>query len=108
VIAKTSSYVLDPVLFALHLGIHFVTTYPHINKSQIRLEKLKWSRIVLPSRPEGHNHSFVRDGEEKEVVEVWVDATKGKDALSATITAGVKDLLRAYHYHFFDLSCSAV
>lgn len=95
VIAKTSPYVLDPVVFALHLGIHFVTTYPHIHKSQIRLEKLKWSRIVLPSAPEGHNYSFVRDGEEKETVEVWVDAMNGKDALTATIAAGLKDLLRA-------------
>ena len=100
-IAKTSPHVLDPVLFALHLGIHFVTTYPHVHKSQICVEKLKWSRIVLPDSsasgsgtPQGHNHSFVRDGEEKETVEVWVDATKGEDALSATIKAGMKDLLR--------------
>jgi len=100
-IAKSSPHVLNPVLFALHLGIHFVTTYPHIHKSQIRLEKLKWSRIVIPNAggstgdgmPPGHKHSFVRDGEEKETVEVWVDATKGTDDLSATIKAGLKDLL---------------
>jgi urate oxidase len=102
VTAKSSPHVLNPVLFALHLGIHFVATYPHIHKSQIRLEKLKWSRIVLPNAggsagdgiPPGHKHSFVRDGEEKETVEVWVDATKGTDDLSATIKAGLKDLLR--------------
>jgi len=99
VIAKTSPHVLNPVLFALHLGIHFVTTYPHIHKSQIRLERLKWSRIALANAggsagDPGHKHSFVRDGEEKETVEVWVDATKGTDGLSATIKAGLKDLLR--------------
>lgn len=92
-IAKESPHVLDPVLFALHLGIHFVTTYPHISKSQISIESLKWSRIALPGKPEGHQHSFVRDGEEKETVEVWVDGTAGKDKLSATIKAGIKDLL---------------
>jgi urate oxidase len=97
VIAKACPHVLNPVLFALHLGIHFATTYPHIHRSEISLEKLKWSRIILPGTkgdPEGHNHSFVRDGEEKETVKVWVDATKGKETLSAGITAGVKDLLR--------------
>lgn len=93
VIAKLSPHVLDPVLFALHLGIHFVTTYPHIHKSNVTVEKLKWSRIVLEGAPEGHNHSFVRDGEEKETVDVWVDGTAGTDKLTATIKAGLKDLL---------------
>ncbi|KAF8300125.1 uricase [Clavulina sp. PMI_390] len=94
VIAKTSPHVLDPVLFALHLGIHFVTTYPHIHKSKVTIESLKWSRIALPGKPEGHNHSFVRDGEEKETVEVWVsESGSGKTNLGATIKAGLKDLL---------------
>lgn len=92
-LAKSSPHVLDPVLFALHLGIHFVTTYPHIHKSQIQIERLKWSRITLPNKPEGHNHSFVRDGDEKETVEVWVDGTQGKDKLTASVKAGLKDLL---------------
>lgn len=92
-LAKSSPHVLDPVLFALHLGIHFVTTYPHISKSQIQIERLKWSRIVLPNKPEGHNHSFVRDGDEKEIVEVWVDGTQGKNKLTASVKAGLKDLL---------------
>lgn len=91
-IAKQSPHVLNPVLYALHIGIHFVTTYPHIHKSQVQIEKLKWSRIELAGKG-GHKHSFVRDGDEKEIVEVWVDATQGKDKLTATIKAGLKDLL---------------
>ena len=57
------------------------------------IEKLKWSRITLPGKPEGHNHSFIRDGEEKRTVEVFVDTAGGKGAPTATINAGLKDLL---------------
>ena len=35
----------------------------------------------------------VRDGEEKIVVNVEVDATAGKDKVSAKVDAGIKDLL---------------
>jgi len=93
VLSKKSPHILDPVLFALHLGQHFVETYPHIHEAHITIEKLKWSRIVLPGKPEGHNHSFIRDGEEKRTVQVIVDASKGKELPTASITAGLKDLL---------------
>jgi len=93
ILAKTSPHVLNPVLFALHLGLHFVNTYPHIHKAKISIEKLKWSRIVIPGKPEGHNHSFVRDGDEKRTVEVVVDATTGANDVTATVSAGLNDLL---------------
>ncbi|KAF8340436.1 uncharacterized protein EI90DRAFT_3285834 [Cantharellus anzutake] len=93
VLAKTSPHVLDPVLFALHIGLHFVTTYSHIHASKITIEKLKWSRITLPGKPEGHDHSFIRDGDEKRTVEIFVDTSGGKSAPTATISAGLKDLL---------------
>lgn len=93
VLAKTSPYVLDPVLFALHIGLHFVNTYSHIHASKVVIEKLKWSRITLPGKPEGHNHSFIRDGEEKRTVDVFVDTAGGKGAPTATVNAGLKDLL---------------
>ncbi|QRV89743.1 uricase [Ceratobasidium sp. AG-Ba] len=91
VIAKTSPHVLSPELYALHLGTHFVTKYPHIHKAFIDVEQLKWTRIDVEGTP--HKHSFVRDGEEKIVVKVEVDATAGKDNISATVGSGVKDLL---------------
>jgi len=93
ILAKKSPYILDPVLFALHLGIHFVQTYPHIHQTHISIEKLKWSRIALPGKIEGHKHSFVRDGDEKRTVEVHVDGAKNKAAPAARIAAGLKDLL---------------
>ncbi|ELU40375.1 uricase (Urate oxidase) [Rhizoctonia solani AG-1 IA] len=91
VIAKTSPHVLSPELYGLHLGTHFVTKYPHIHKAFITIEQLKWTRIDVEGTP--HKHSFVRDGEEKIVVNVEVDATAGKDKVSANVTAGIKDLL---------------
>ncbi|CAE6515996.1 unnamed protein product [Rhizoctonia solani] len=91
VIAKTSPHVLSPELYGLHLGTHFVTKYPHIHKAFITIEQLKWTRIAVEGTP--HKHSFVRDGEEKIVVNVEVDATAGKNKVSAKVDAGIKDLL---------------
>jgi len=91
VLAKTSPHVLDPALFALHIGLHFVTKYAHISKSVVTIEQLKWSRIAVDGKP--HKHSFVRDGEEKGIVKVEVDASEGKDKVTGTVVAGLKDLL---------------
>jgi len=91
VLAKTSPHVLDPALFALHIGTHFVTKYPHISKSVVTVEKLKWSRISVDGKD--HKHSFVRDGAEVEVVKAEVDASEGKDKVKATLSAGLRDLL---------------
>ncbi|EUC64806.1 uricase [Rhizoctonia solani AG-3 Rhs1AP] len=90
-IAKTSPHVLSPELYGLHLGTHFVTKYPHIHKAFITIEQLKWTRIIVEGTP--HKHSFVRDGEEKILVDIEVDATAGKDKVSAKVSAGIKDLL---------------
>ncbi|CAE6425433.1 unnamed protein product [Rhizoctonia solani] len=88
VIVKSSPHVLSPELYGLHLGTHFVTKYPHIHKAFITIEQLKWSRITVEGTP--HKHSFVRDGEEKIVVNVEVDATAGKDKVSAKVDAVLK------------------
>ena len=82
---------LQPETFALELGLHFVNTYSHIHKAHVDIIKLKWSRIPVKGAP--HKHSFVRDGEDKRHVSVVVDATQGKNRLSATCKAGVSDLL---------------
>lgn len=70
VLAKTSPHVLSPELFALELGLHFVNKYVHIHKAFITIEKLRWSRIPGKENAGGHPHSFMRDGEDKEIVEV--------------------------------------
>ncbi|WVR00152.1 urate oxidase [Kwoniella sp. CBS 9459] len=91
IFAKTSPYVLNAPIFALHLGLHFVTKYEHITKAFIDIESLKWSRIEVDGKP--HKWSFVRDGEEKSTVEAVVDASAGKDSISASLVVGLKDLL---------------
>ncbi|KAF7373852.1 Uricase [Mycena sanguinolenta] len=110
-IAKISPHVLIPERFALHLGTHFVSKYPHIHKAFVTVEQLRWSRIPVPGEqgPTEHPHSFIRDGDEKRIVKVevhrlailgatitylrQVDASKGKDKLVANVTAGLSDLL---------------
>ncbi|KAJ7661916.1 hypothetical protein DFH06DRAFT_1088425 [Mycena polygramma] len=94
-IAKISPHVLVPERFALHLGTHLVSKYPHIHKAFVTVEQLRWSRIPVAGEQgvAEHPHSFFRDGDEKRIVNVEVDASKGKDKLTASITAGLSDLL---------------
>ncbi|KAF7317426.1 Uricase [Mycena chlorophos] len=95
-LAKISPHILIPERFALHLGTHIVSKYAHIHKAFVTVEQLRWSRI--PINADGsdggeHPHSFIRDGEEKRVVKVEVDATQGKGKLVAKASAGIIDLL---------------
>lgn len=46
--------------------------YVHIHKAFITIEKLRWTRIPGKEHASGHPHSFMRDGEDKEIVEVEV------------------------------------
>ncbi|GAA5840294.1 hypothetical protein JCM11251_006687 [Rhodosporidiobolus azoricus] len=91
IFAKQSPHVLVPELFALDLGLHFVSTYSHLSRCSVDVIQLKWSRIPVKGKP--HRFSFVRDGEDKRTVSVVVDATKGKNQVTATCTAGLKDKL---------------
>ncbi|KAJ6568209.1 hypothetical protein B0H10DRAFT_2109427 [Mycena sp. CBHHK59/15] len=94
-IAKVSPHVLIPERFALHLATHFVSKYAHIHKAFVTVEQLRWSRIPVTGEQglEDHPHSFIRDGDDKRIVKIEVDATKGKDKLTASVTSGVSDLL---------------
>ncbi|CAG8583638.1 14931_t:CDS:2, partial [Acaulospora colombiana] len=91
IFAKTSPHVATPELFALHIASHMVTQYDHVTKAFVDVESLKWSRIPVQGRE--HEHSFVRDGEEKRVTSVEVDGTLGKDKLVGKVTSGIQDLL---------------
>jgi len=70
-----------------------VSKYAHIHRAIVTLEKLRWSRIAVSANEHPHPHSFVRDGNDKQTVEVEVDASTGKDKLSAKVTSGIADLL---------------
>ncbi|KIP08011.1 hypothetical protein PHLGIDRAFT_104888 [Phlebiopsis gigantea 11061_1 CR5-6] len=90
-LAKTSPHILHPERFALHLGTYFVSKYAHIHKSFITVEQLRWKRIDVNGQE--NSHSFWRDGDEKRLVEVVVDATQGKETITASVSAGISDLL---------------
>ncbi|KAJ7084498.1 uricase [Mycena crocata] len=94
-IAKISPHVLVPERFALHLATHLVSKYPHIHKAFVTVEQLRWSRIPVQGEQgvEDHPHAFLRDGDDKRIVKVEVDASKGKDKLVAHVSAGIADLL---------------
>lgn len=90
VFAKTSPHVLTPELFSLHLGLHFVSEYKHIEKAIVSVISHRWSRISLDQKP--HPHAFSRDGNDVARIEAII--TKGKDGnTSAELTTGLQDLL---------------
>jgi urate oxidase len=71
-----------------------VSKYDHISKAFITIEQLRWSRIRISGEsPQGHPHSFVRDGDDKRIVKVEVDGSGGKDKLVGKVSGGIKDLL---------------
>ncbi|GLB44388.1 putative catalyzes the oxidation of uric acid to 5- hydroxyisourate, which is further processed to form (S)-allantoin [Lyophyllum shimeji] len=98
-LAKVSPHILVPEHFALHLGTHLVSRYAHIHKAFITVEQLRWTRIPLNNtqskagEEKGHTHAFYRDGEDKRVVKVEVDASAGKDRLVGHVISGISDLL---------------
>ncbi|KAH7884873.1 hypothetical protein F5I97DRAFT_1812868 [Phlebopus sp. FC_14] len=94
-LAKVSSHILIPERFALHLGTHIVSKYSHITRAFITIEKLRWSRIPVGAngQEKPHPHSFVRDGDDKRVVQAKVEKKNGEGTLTANVSAGIVDLL---------------
>ncbi|KAH7106339.1 uricase [Auriculariales sp. MPI-PUGE-AT-0066] len=90
-LAKTSPHVLTPELFATQIGVFMIQKYAHLSKAFVSITKLKWTRIVVQGKP--HAHSFVRDGDEKEVTTVEVDGSTDKQKLTILVKSGIKDLL---------------
>lgn len=91
-LAKISPHILNPEKFALHLGTFFVSKYSHVHKAFVTIEQLRWARIPVEAGKE-HPHAFYRDGDDKRVVKVEVDASKGKDKSVGRVSAGISDLL---------------
>ena len=92
-LAKVSPHILHPTRFALHLGTHLVSKYAHTHKAFVTVEQLRWARIDAGADGAPHTHAFWRDGDEKKIVTVEVDASAGKDALVGKVEAGLRDLL---------------
>jgi urate oxidase len=90
-LAKISPHILNAERFGLHLATHLVSKYAHIHKALVTVEQLRWARITVDGKP--HSHSFLRDGDEKRVVNIQVDGSRGKDKLVGHVSAGINDLL---------------
>ena len=90
-LAKISPHILSAERFGLHIATHLVSKYAHVHKALVTIEQLRWTRIVVDEKP--HDHSFLRDGDEKRFVNVEVNDGRGKDCLVANASAGISDLL---------------
>ncbi|KAK2467230.1 hypothetical protein APHAL10511_000779 [Amanita phalloides] len=90
-LAKVSPHILNAERFAVHLGTYVLFKYAHLHKSFVTVEQLRWARIQINEGE--HPHAFYRDGADRRVVKVEVDATNGKDRMTASVSAGIADLL---------------
>ncbi|WAR59845.1 hypothetical protein PtB15_11B486 [Puccinia triticina] len=91
VFAKNSPHVLTPELFSLHLGLHFVSEYEHIEKAIVTVISHRWSRIPLDQKP--HPHAFTRDGNDVERIEATVTKGHTSGSTSIELITGLQDLL---------------
>jgi len=94
-LAKVSQHILNAEKFGIHLGVHILSRYEHLHKAFVTIEQLRWARISADGKQgvAEHPHAFYRDGDEKRVVKIEVDATNGKDKMTAKVSAGITDLL---------------
>ena len=90
-LAKVSPHILSAERFGLHLATHLVSKYAHVHKAFVTVEQLRWARITVDGKK--HDHSFLRDGEEKRIAKIEVDGSQGKDKLVGNVSAGINDLL---------------
>lgn len=81
--------VSSPEDYALALGAHFLDASPKAESAQIRVEQYAWDRI--PVGPDGHDHSFVRNGG---AVRTTVATVEGRGADRKTwVVSGLQDLV---------------
>ncbi len=75
--------------YAIALGRHFLDAAPKASSAQIRVEEYTWDRA--PVGPNGHDHTFVRRGDETRTCVVTVD---GRGADQRTwVVSGLQDLI---------------
>ncbi|CAI4219060.1 unnamed protein product [Parascedosporium putredinis] len=71
----------NSVLYASHLGAHFLAKYPHIHVANIKVVTHRWARMTVDGKP--HPHSFWRDGHHTRDVEARVSRADGIRLVSA-------------------------
>jgi len=71
--------------FGLILGEHFVTRYPQVAESEIRISERRWDRLTVDGQP--HPHAFAAGGEGRMFTNVSCSAE------AKTIRSGIRDLV---------------
>ena len=75
-----------PERFAAILSQHYIDTYEWMTRAHVWVTVHRWTRMEVDGKP--HPHSFLRDGEEKRVVECTAERGKG-----VSIRSGITGLL---------------
>ncbi len=75
-----------PELFGAILAQHYIDTYDWMTKAHVWITVHRWTRLEVDGKP--HPHSFLRDGEEKRVVECTAERGTG-----ISIRSGIMGLL---------------
>lgn len=75
--------------FADQLARHFTDTIPAVTGARVEIDSYAWDRIE--SGGQGHDHSFVRRGQEVRTTAATVDG-KGADS-RVRVVSGIKDLV---------------
>ena len=75
--------------FALSLGRHFVDDVEPVTGSRVEVEEYAWDRIEVDGA--GHDHSFVRRGQDVRSTVVTVDGSG--DDQQAWVVSGLRDLV---------------
>jgi urate oxidase len=75
--------------FADQLARHFTDTVPAVTGARVEIDSYAWDRVE--SGGQGHDHSFVRRGQEVRTTAVTVDG-KGADS-RIWVVSGIKDLV---------------
>lgn len=82
--AKECSELLSVEDFAIILGTHFTTFYPHVTAALIKIVEKSWERVIIDGQP--HNHGF-KLGSDKHTTEVTV-----RKAGDLHVTSGIEGL----------------
>ncbi len=75
--------------YGLALGRHYVDDYEPVTGARIEIEEFAWERAVVDGR--GHDHTFIRKGQEVRLASVTVEGTG--DDQRIWVTGGLKDLV---------------
>lgn len=72
--------------YGLALARHFVDDVAPVREARVEIEEYAWVRAQVPGADAGHDHTWVRSGQEVRTAAVTVNAT------GTWVTGGLKDL----------------